>query len=158
MSLEWLPSALVGLEFEFYGGANEEAIRAASNSINLPFPPGYVEFLRRYGSGFISYQELIGLGGPAHLDVAQQTAHLRTHSRVSPFPLQLIPLLADGYGNYECLDASSKDSAAEFPVVQWLHDGGDQQALTTLALSYEDWLRDLVRQIRAVETGDQQKG
>jgi hypothetical protein len=42
--------------------------------------------------------------------------------------------------------------------VQWLHDGGDQQALTTLALSHEDWLRDLVRQIRAVETGDQQKG
>lgn len=92
---------------------------------------------------------MIGLGGPPHLDVVELTAHLRERAGVSIFPRHLIPVLADGFGDYDALDTSQP--GPEVPVGRWLHDGGDDQALAVLAPSYAEWLRRLVEDIRAVD-------
>jgi hypothetical protein len=154
MSYEWLVEDLDGLDFEFSGGVDEARIEAASKAIGLPLPPSYVAFLRQFGSGYISFHELMGLGGPRHLDVVEQTRWLRVESKISPFPPFLIPVLADGYGNYDCLNAGSAVKGAEQPVVQWLHDGGENQHLSVIAATYEGWLRLVVDQIRRVESDD----
>lgn len=154
MTLGTFDSELRGLEHEFFGGVGDDSIRRASELIGFTFPPSYYEFLRRFGSGYISCQELIGLGGPPHLDVVKQTLLLRENSRTSRFQRQLVPILADGFGNYECLDLSSGYPSRERPVVQWLHDGGDEQLLNRLAPSYAQWLRALVDRIRSAEMSD----
>lgn len=156
MILGHFASELQGLEHEFCGGVSDDSILQAMDAVGVSFPPSYVEFLRGFGSGYICHQELIGLGGPPHLDVAKQTLLLRGNSRISRFPPHLVPVLADGFGNYECLDVSHGDSSQENPVVQWLHDGGDEQPLEHLAPSYAQWLRALVVQIRATEINDRE--
>lgn len=155
MTFDWLQGDLRGLEVELLGGVSENNIRLASESIGLEFPPSYREFLRAFGCGSLSYQEIIGLGGPPHLDVSEMTKYLRETSRLSRFPSTLIPVLADGYGNYECLNTAAKDERGENPVVEWLHDGGDDQTPRVLAPTFEEWLRGLILQIRMVESGDE---
>jgi hypothetical protein len=144
-----LGDVVAGLDHGFGVGVPEEAIAEASAALGVSFPPSYVDFLRRFGSGYVSYEELIGLGGPPHLDVVELTAHLRQRTGVSAFPRHLIPVLADGFGNYDALDTSQP--GPEVPVVQWLHDGGDDQSPAVLAPSYIEWLRKLVEDIRAVD-------
>ena len=154
MNLDPLEEALRGLDHEFYGGVPQEAIVEAAATLGVAFPPSYVDFLRRFGSGYISFQELIGLGGPPHLDVAKLTTYLRERSGISIFPRRLVPVLADGFGNYDSLDTSAP--GPEYPVVHWLHDGGEQQTPRVLASSYADWLRALVADVRAVDLSDNQ--
>lgn len=136
---------------EFHGGVNDSLIDSASVSIGLPFPPGYREFLRRLGCGYVSFQEFIGLGGPDHLDVVKETLHLRGRSRLSRFPVHLIPVLSDGFGNYECIDTARPTGGGEFKVVNWLHDGGDEQSCEVIAESYLDWFWSVLQMIKSVD-------
>jgi hypothetical protein len=147
---------LTDLEHGFSGGVPRSTIDAAEAAIRLRFPPSYVGFLRSHGSGFIEHHELFGLGGPRHLDVVEETLHLRSRSKISRFPESFIPVLGDGFGNFECLDSSNTDGSGELPVVQWLHDGGDRQQPSVLASSYDQWLRRLVVQIRLGEKFDRE--
>lgn len=147
--MDFLEDAVQGLDHSFYGGVTKEAITDAEARLGVAFPPSYANFLRRFGSGYVSYQELIGLGGPSHLDVVELTAHLRERAGISVFPRHLIPVLADGFGNYDALDTSQ--SGLEVPVVQWLHDGGDDQLPVVLASSYAEWLQRLVEDIRSID-------
>lgn len=147
---------LTELEHGFSGGVPRTTVDAAESALGLRFPPSYVDFLRSHGSGFIEHHELIGLGGPRHLDVVEETLHLRSRSKISRFPESFIPVLGDGFGNFECLDSSKPGGSGEMPVVQWLHDGGDRQQPSVLASSYDQWIRRLVEQIRLVAKNDRE--
>jgi antitoxin YobK len=136
---------------EFHGGVDDSLIDRASAAIGLPFPPTYREFLRRLGCGYVSFQEFIGLGGPDHLDVVKETLQQRERSGTSRFPLHLIPVLSDGFGNYECIDTASPTDGGEFNVVNWLHDGGDEQDCEVIAESYLAWFRSVLQMIKAVD-------
>jgi hypothetical protein len=149
VKVNFVEHAVQGLDYRFDGGVSEEAIHDAAMRLGVVFPPSYVDFLRRFGSGYISYQELIGLGGPPHLDVVELTSHLRERAGISRFQRHLVPVLADGFGNYDALDTSQP--GPEVPVVQWLHDGGDDQKPPVLAGSYAEWLQRLVEDIRSVD-------
>ena len=139
---------------EFHGGVTNSLIEAAELAIGLRFPPSYVEFLRRLGCGYVSFQEFIGLGGPPHLDLVKEATYLREHSKISRFPRQLIPVLADGFGNYECIDTSRPMADGECSVVSWLHDGGDDQDCEEIAKSYLEWFLSVLRMIQSVDTQD----
>lgn len=140
VDIESVEREIVALEpHDFHGGVARPLIEAQA-AIGLRFPPGYVQFLERLGSGYVSLQEFIGLGGPPHLDVVKETLHLREHARVSRVPHSLIPVLADGGGNYECIDTSRPTSGGEYKVVSWLHDGGHGQDCEEIASSHLEWV------------------
>ncbi len=145
---------------EFHGGVGDSLIDRASAAIGLPFPPGYRQFLKKLGCGYVSFQEFIGLGGPEHLDVVKETLQQRERSGPSRFPLHLIPVLSDGFGNYECIDTASPTSGGgECRVVNWLHDGGDDQKCEVLAESYLEWFWSVLQMIKAVDAqGDLKRG
>jgi|GEM_PF-1769526 len=136
---------------EFFGGVNESLIDRAAVSIGLPFPPNYCEFLRRLGCGYVSFQEFIGLGGPEHLDVVKETLHLRACPRLSRFPHHFIPVLSDGFGNYECIDTARPSTGGEFKIVNWLHDGGDDQNCEVIAESYFEWFWSILQMIKSID-------
>jgi cell wall assembly regulator SMI1 len=139
---------------DFSGGVSGEHIEGASQAIGLPFPPQYVQFLREFGAGGVSSEEFMGLGGLQHLNVTWLTNELRkddpesTHAR---FPHTFIPLRHDGYGNYDCIDTTSPTRDGEFQIVEWAHDGGDEQECRVLAESYFDWLKDMLNMIRELD-------
>ncbi len=149
MNWNELSQTIVGFEnVDLSGGVTADAIEAASNSIGLPFPPEFIEFLSKAGAGGVESEEFIGLGGPAHLDVVNRTNRLRAKSSPGEFPKHLIPIRADGFGNYDCIDTSTPTRDGEFAVVQWLHDGGKEQEMQRLAEGYFEWVAGILKMIR----------
>ncbi|REJ85115.1 MAG: SMI1/KNR4 family protein [Acidobacteria bacterium] len=134
-----------GLEYEFAGGASADVVAAAERKIGMKFPAAFRRFLERHGSGFVEHQEFIGLGGPAHRDVVELTRTLRRELGEEVFQRDLIPVLADGYGNYECLRESAGQN--EWPVVFWRHEAGAHQELEVLAQDYEAWFGQTIVEI-----------
>ena len=132
-------------EVEFAGGVSDQEIDAAAERIGLPIEGGYRAFLRRFGCGAIEHEEFIGLGGDGHLDVVTVTRDLRARSLPRAFPSTFIPVLADGYGNYDCIDTTRRDNG-EFPVVAWVHDGDDNPE--QLAPNYLEWFNRKLQEIR----------
>ena len=139
----------------FSGGVDRRAIEAASTALGVPFPSGYIQFLARYGAGHVSFQELIGLGGALHLDVVNVTRDLRERKGSSLFPNNLIAVLGDGGGNYECIDTAQPTPSDEFRIVRWLHDGGAEQECEVLADSYPEWLWDTVQFVKTTDAGNE---
>ncbi len=138
-------------EPDISGGVGDERIAAASAAIHLSFPPQYVEFLRAIGTLGVSSEEIIGLGGPGHLDLVRITNRLRNRPANAKFPDSLIPLSHDGLGNYDSIDTSSPTSQGEFAIVQWAHDGGDQQQLKVLAGSFDEWFVGFLNDVRKLD-------
>ena len=134
-------------------GVDEQAVLQAESALGVLFPPQYRRFLARFGSGFVSSEEFIGLGGPRHLDVAWLTIELR--SRKKDFPKSLIPIRADGFGNYDCLDSNNPTSDGEFPVVVWVHDGGANQHHRILAPSFDDWFINMLRLVKELDANEE---
>jgi hypothetical protein len=82
-------------DVEFFGGVSENSVNVAEAELGLCFPPDYKIFLQEFGSGYVSSEEFIGLGGPKHLDVVWLTKELRGRSS-NPLPHRMIPLRNDG--------------------------------------------------------------
>lgn len=141
MILQRIHDALAQMrDVEFAGGVGDALISDASRRLGLPFPPEYVAFLKEFGCGGVSSDELIGLGGARHLDVVWITEGLRGHTAKAAFLNALIPLWTDGYGNYDCIDTSRPSSGEEFQVIEWLHDSGVPYSPRILAQSHTEWL------------------
>ena len=150
MSHQAIENALTHFaESRFSGGASTLSIEQAERDLELLFPPEYRLFLQRFGSGHVSSEELIGLGGPMHLNVVWLTKQLR--SRKATFPKSLIPLRSDGYGNYDCLDTALQDDRAECPVVEWVHDSDASHKWRLLGTSFNDWLLKLLDMISQLD-------
>jgi len=155
MRLEVIERELATFQAQaFCNGVAPLTIDSAAATIGLPFPRGYREFLATLGCGYVSFHEFIGLGGPDHLDVVKETLWLRDASTISTFPRSFIPILSDGFGNYECIDTSRRTSGDEFKVVNWLHDGGNDQRCEELADSYLQWFWSVLQMIRRVDAED----
>lgn len=135
-------------ESDFAGAVSEEAIDAASVHTKLPIKSGYRDFLRNFGCGGVESEEFIGLGGPKHLNVVDVTETLRSRKGPSGLPRHLMPILADGYGNYVCLDAEHEIVPDEPVVVFWLHDGGDNQVCERISDTYLEWLASTLMRLR----------
>ena len=140
-------------DVEFSGGVSSEAIDAAAMALGLPIEGEYRQFLQRFGCGSIEHEEFLGLGGSKALDVVSVTGFARERGGSTRFPTTFIPVLADGYGNYDCIDTSRK-TRGESPVVYWLHDGGDDQDCEVLAPSYAQWFHRKLEEIREAIADD----
>jgi hypothetical protein len=145
---EWVVEAERIADAEFFGPVSDGQILAASRSIGLPFPEQYREFLSRLGCGSVGSESFIGLGGPQDLDVTWVCEALRANSRQKPLPPSLIPLRADGFGNYDAIDTAQRTAEDEFRIVEWRHEGIGSQGSRVLAESYNQWLGSMLDLIR----------
>jgi hypothetical protein len=125
-------------DYEFSGSVPEDLILAAQLEFEGRFSADFINFLKEYGSGYISSEEFIGLGGKNHLNIINVANHLRRPSTHSHFPPFLVPIRADGFGNYDCIDLSASDDAHS-RVVLWNHAAGDQLHPEVLADGYWEW-------------------
>lgn len=154
MDIEKLRTEIESFEDkQFSGGVGDVEILTAELVLSLQFPRDYAEFLRKFGSGYVSFEEFIGLGGAQHLDVVKRTLDLRSRIK-SGFPSHLLPVLADGGGNYECIDVSRRGEDGNAAIVFWRHDAGANQDLEKIANSYYEWFHSTLEAIRREEAGD----
>lgn len=72
-----------------------------------------------YGCVESGSEEIIGQGGPKHLNLIAIRNELLLNYGLN-FPDNLCPICADGFGNYDCLQLSSETNLAT--VVYWVHD------------------------------------
>ena len=59
-------------------------VTEAEHKLSRKFAPAYVDFLTKYGCVSVASLELIGLGGPKHLDVVNNTLELIAVDRHFP--------------------------------------------------------------------------
>jgi len=138
-------------DVEFSGPISQDKIDLASRELSINFPLQYREFLSYLGSGSISSESFIGLGGPRHLDVVWLTKTMRAKKGTRSFGEHLLPVRSDGYGNYDCIDTSQPTSESEFAIVEWLHDGSDFQGNRILATSYFNWFYSMLKMLKGIE-------
>jgi SMI1-KNR4 cell-wall len=139
-------------DVEFAGGVPEDSIASAEAELRVLFPPGYKTFLREFGSGYVSSEGIIGMGGPKHHDVVWMTKELRTRPS-KQLPHNLIPIRNDGFGNYDCIDTSKTSSDGEYQIVEYLHEGSSGE-YRKLADNFFDWFREILQLVRQVDSQD----
>lgn len=132
-------------EVHFYGPVQPEMIEEAERILALRFPPEYRQFLEKFGCGRIESEEIIGLGGPHHLDVVKLRSILS--NRRNSLPANLLPLRADGGGNYDCLDARSRASNGEFRIVEWRHDAAAGANPDVVSTSFLAWFESILKMV-----------
>ena len=128
------------LDKEVGAGASVEAVKFASQTLDVHLPDDYKAFLVKYGWARLLRDEFYGVGEnvPKHLDLITNTTSERTAFR--PYlPVYLVPVLPDGAGNHYCLDVS-RSSAGICPVVFWDHEEGETQRPEDIAVSFSDWM------------------
>jgi antitoxin YobK len=151
MDIEGLRTDLSQIDdVEFVGGVPTEAIALAEAELQVLFPPSYKAFLQEFGSGYVSSEGIVGLGGPKHHDVVWLTKELRGRSS-NPLPCNLIPLRNDGFGNYDCIDVSKGDANGEYQIVEHLHEGKSGEN-RKLADNFLDWFREILQMVRQIDS------
>jgi hypothetical protein len=120
---------------EFEGGVPEATIAAAEAKLGVRFPAPLRAFLGELGSGSAGSEEIIGLGGPPHLDIVRATVDFK--ARPGGAPDGLLPLRRDGFGNLDCLDVSTGG------VVEWVHTAPFAER-RVLAPDYEEWFESIL--------------
>jgi len=121
-------------DFVSYTPINAAKVSRLEREIGFPLPDDYREFLVTYGCVEAGSGEIIGAGGPEHLNLLAVRLSLLQSPYVN-FPRDLCPIYADGIGNYECLDLST----SEGKIVWWVHDIKKGNYETT-APSFCTWL------------------
>lgn len=150
MNIDEITQVIGTFEFtDFVEPVGLDLIDAAESELGHPLSREYREFLNRFGCGGVESEEFIGLGGKPHLNVVQM--HKDLMQRLRPLPARLIPIRADGFGNYDCIDTSISTSDGDFAVVQWIHDNGPHQVLEQLATSYFEWFVSILELIEQEE-------
>ncbi|WP_082858507.1 SMI1/KNR4 family protein [Planctomyces sp. SH-PL62] len=134
---------------EFVGGVPADAITSAEADLQVSFPPSYRAFLREFGAGHVSSEDIFGLGGPQHSDVVWLAKELRSRT-TTRFPRHLVPIRNDGFGNYDCIDTSTVLPNGECPIVEFVHgwDGGDNRKLSE---DFFHWVMDIIKMVREIE-------
>jgi len=125
----------------FEGPRSSEEIDELRQLFRLPLPTDYLDFLAILGSGEVGSEEFIGLSALPHRHAPHVVRDLRRPTRLAPFPEHIIPLSADGGGDYECLDLarSNPDSSV---IVNWSHATGVQPDV--IAVGFWEWMRGLL--------------
>lgn len=106
-------------EFTSHAKLSADEVDELEKEIGYELPKDYREFLMAYGCVETGSEEIIGFGGPKHLNLIAVRNDLLLSTGLN-FPDNLCPICADGFGNYDCLQLSpDSDKAA---VVYWVHD------------------------------------
>ena len=135
MNLNEFEARLADFDFvDLAGPVEREAIDGAASRLGVSFPKSYVEFVERFGSGGVGSESFLGIGEMDSVNVVTITQLLRGRNP-ERFPLTLIPIRSDGYGNYDCIDLATEGD--EKAIIEWLHDGGPGQQV---ARSFNEWL------------------
>lgn len=97
--------------------ASQTEIRTAEMTLGLRFDRSYREYLELFGIISYNSEEFYGLGimADSHLNIIQATPELRA---TNMWPMQLIPLCANGDGSYFAWDNQKR------AVVFWNHANG----------------------------------
>ncbi|WP_050029915.1 SMI1/KNR4 family protein [Verrucomicrobium sp. BvORR034] len=108
-----------GVEFgEPEGAPSDQWIRKAEQRLGMPFPPSYLWFLRNYGGGEITGDEVFSIyqmefeevfGGDI---VFKYLAHIKDGTIAA----SEIPVCETDFGEVFILDASVRDESGEYPV------------------------------------------
>lgn len=123
----------------------EEEIKIAQRILQLRFPASYLAYLRKAGWMHVGADTVYGLGPDC--TKATNVVDISTFERVDAYPpmySRFVPLMADGFGNHDCLNTElAKDGDA--PVVFWQHDDpkGELQKPKTVAKTFTKWLQSL---------------
>jgi hypothetical protein len=136
---------------EFAGPVSDAVVAAASQELGLAFPPQCAAFLRTFGAGSVASESFVGLGGPRHLDVVWLTRVLRARKSARLFPVSLVPVRSDGFGNYDCIDTTQLTSDGEFAIIEWAHDRPDAEPNHILATTYFEWFVLILQMVREVQ-------
>lgn len=143
MDIEAIKTRLLDFEFvDFVGPQTEEIIRDAEVTLGVTFPPSYRSFLKEFGAGGVDSEEVVGLGGPEHLDIVKLTRRFR--ERAHHLPNNLLPLRNDGFGNYDCIHLDLKGDDEECAIVQWSHEGDSEQDCDVISPSFYSWFDSLL--------------
>lgn len=127
---------------DFVGPQAEETVKDAEVNLRVTFPPGYRAFLKEFGAGGVESEEIVGLGGPDHLDITKLAKRLR--ERTNHLPDYLLPLRNDGFGNYDCINLDLQGADKECAIVQWNHEGGAEQDCDVISPSFSSWFEALL--------------
>lgn len=147
MNWNELKTRLKQFDTDFAGPQLNDILLAAEHVIGQSFPRSYRNFIVEYGCGAIDSEEIIGLGGPDHLSVLKLKSIFESRSR--KMPNYLLPIRADGYGNYDCIDLRKPTENDEYEIVLWNHDDPNAQNYQTLSRSFAGWLDGLLDMIEA---------
>ena len=91
-------------------------------------------------------------GGEPHLDVVKLIGHLARPSTLSTFPAHFVPIRADGFGNYDCIDLGRSTDSVRSTVVLWQHDAGNDQICSVLAQDFWQWFDGILTMIENFES------
>ena len=129
-------------------GLREEEVQLLQGLLSLTLPPDYVQYLQEFGWIEVGSWEFIGFGKgvPIHLDVVHVSNDERANAKC-PLPHHLIPIAADGYGNYYCLSASSGGTFLA-QVVFWNHETQSTTLISDEGL--ESWVIDQIKEDRDI--------
>ncbi len=127
-------------------GVTQTEIRAASDRLNIPFPPDYSEFLERCGGGSVGSYSIAGLrrwefASIHDWNVVEQTELFRQQRY--PGAERWVIFTGDGWGNPIGLDAEGRI---------WLSDH-DSAEFVGLEPSFEAWLRSHALDLDAPSNG-----
>lgn len=130
----------------FAGGASEEEIKEAQQSLGCRFPEDYRHFLSVYGAGDFGGCEIYGI--IPQKEVCQipngiwATHYLRQQYQM---PGNYIAIAFDGYGKYYCIDTSVRNKENLCPIILWDMDGTEEDVPEQAADSFENfflsWLK-----------------
>lgn len=136
-------------EQEFSGGVDVGIIRSTEERLNVSFPDDYVEFLSKLGAGYASSEEFIGLGGESYLKVDSIYLDLISDEN-QRFPKFLIPVRADGFGNYDCIDLK-KSTNLKSKIVFWGH-GKKSEDLVLISDGFWEWMEMEVKEVQEFDS------
>lgn len=115
-------------------GVPDLEIQEASQALGVPFPEGYIDFLRRYGGGHVGSYAVAGLrrwdfAANDNWSIINQTAHFRAQEW--PGTARWAIFSGDGFGNPIGFDETG---------CVWLSDH-DYGEIVGLELTFEGWIR-----------------
>lgn len=145
MNWKEIKERLKEFDTEFAGSQSDDTLLAAENAIGQRFPSSYRTFIAEFGCGTIDSEEIIGLGGPDHLSMIKLKAILGSRSR--KLPNYLLPIRADGFGNYDCIDLRKSTEDGEYEIVLWNHDDPNAENHQTIARAFLIWFDGLMDMI-----------
>ncbi|MGY8768088.1 MAG: SMI1/KNR4 family protein [Pirellulales bacterium] len=136
MDLENFKHKLEQVEFtDVFGSVLSSDVDLAESKLQVSFPSQYRDFIEKFGTVEVGSESIFGLGGLQYLDVVTVTEHLRS-KKESQFPLHLIPIRSDGFGNYDCINTILSDA-----IIEWSHEDNSEKML---AKNFQDWLDGIV--------------
>lgn len=134
-------------------GASPSDIRALKKTFGTGVPSDYIEYLTQCGWAELNGEVIYGLGAEASKAENVIESWKFESSTPVPMPRTLIPLLADGKGNHDCLDISdpAKVAASTCPVAHWQHDHPrlSAQKPRLVSKTFAAWIAKMIKEAEA---------